>query len=90
MFLIRNIPNSFFISSRQIRRQAESEEVLMNTSELEKYQEWLKKQLVLRENIQAACSHYGISARVPLESGHFMYDDDHKLLFCRIAKVLPA
>ena len=58
-----------------------------NSSEVEKYENWLKKQLFLREKMRQTCLNYGDSAKVTLQQKHFIYDSVHKLLFCRNAKV---
>jgi len=57
------------------------------SSEVEKYENWLKKQLFLREKMRQTCLNYGDSAKVTLQQKHFIYDSVHKLLFCRNAKV---
>ena len=55
---------------------------------LEEYEGWLRKQIILRQNIQDTCSKYNIESEVKLKFGSFIYDPVHKLMFCRNAKVV--
>ena len=87
-FILSKICN-YCLSSRQIRRLTDPTNIVQDSSQLEKYQEWLKKQLTLREKLQKTCLKFVVSVRVPVETEHFIFDPNHKLLFCRNAKVCP-
>ena len=53
----------------------------------EKYRRWLKKQDELRRNISRVCKKYGKELKVDVGMKQLMYEQKHKLLFCRNAKV---
>ena len=51
------------------------------------FQSWMSRQTELQEHIKKVCEEYGKSLRRDVPLKQFMYDPEHKLLFCRNAKV---
>ena len=49
--------------------------------------QWLKKQDILRENINNVCEKYGQDLKKPVGKSNLIWDQKHKLLYCRNAKV---
>ena len=51
------------------------------------FQSWWSRQSELKENVRKTCAKYGHSLNIKVPLKEFMYDPNHKLLFCRNAKV---
>ena len=52
-----------------------------------RFRVWLEKKDALNRNVERVCKKYGKSLSMEIEMGMFMYESEHKLLFCRNAKV---
>ena len=49
---------------------------------------WLEKKDALNRNVERVCKKYGKSLSIlDIQMGMFMYESEHKILFCRNAKV---
>ena len=48
---------------------------------------WLEEKDALNRNVERVCKKYGKSLSMEIEMGMFMYESEHKILFCRNAKV---
>ena len=81
----RSVP---FPSQKAINIQSFSEynQTQSYTDHVE-FQSWMSRQSELKEDIKKVCKEYGKSLRRDVPLKQFMYDPEHKLLFCRNAKV---
>ena len=52
-----------------------------------RFRVWLEKKDALNRNVERVCKKYGKSLSMEIEMGMFMYESEHKILFCRNAKV---
>ena len=59
----------------------------LKNSEDKNYRAWLARQRELKENIRRVCKKYGEDVATQVNIKWWMYEPDHKLLFCRNAKV---
>ena len=61
---------------------------IKKNSEDEDYQTWWNRQRELKENMRRVCKKYGQNVEsIEVDMSRLIYDPDHKLLFCRNAKV---
>lgn len=61
-----------------------------STDHDKEFQAWWARQQEMKENIRKVCEKFGHSLNVQVPLGQFMYDSNHKLLFCRNAKVVQS
>ena len=67
-----------------------SEETLVTTTlttDERQFREWLEKKDALKRNVERVCKKYGKSLSMDIKMDMFMYESEHKILFCRNAKV---
>ena len=57
------------------------------TNDQEQFKVWLEKKEILNMNVERVCKKYGKSLSMVIKRGMFMYESEHKILFCRNAKV---
>ena len=51
------------------------------------FESWMSRQSELKENVRKVCDKYGKSLNYDVPLNQFMFETQHKLLFCRNAKV---
>ena len=53
-----------------------------------RFRVWLEKKDALNRNVERVCKKYGKSlSMLDIQMGMFMYESEHRILFCRNAKV---
>ena len=84
----QSLPESLNIPGVSLSKQSfsESDQTQSYTDHVE-FQSWMSRQTELQKNIRKVCEEYGKSLRRDVPLKQFMYDPEHKLLFCRNAKV---
>ena len=82
------LPESLNITGVSISKQSFSDyDHTQSYNDDVAFQSWMSRQSELKENIRKVCDKYGKSLNGEVPLNQFMYDSNHKLLYCRNAKV---
>ena len=82
----QQLPKSLNIPGVSVSKQSLSENDLTQ-SYSDDFESWMSRQTELKENVRKVCDKYGKSLNYDVPLNQFMFETQHKLLFCRNAKV---